>query len=407
VKRFPEIDLANPDHFVSGTPHHWFKQLRAEAPVYFHPESDGGPGFWCITKYEDLKHISRNPKIFSSWLGGTNIPDQPEESMAGLRAIMLNMDPPQHVKFRRTVQRSFTPKLMESMRPHVRELARRIVDQVAPKGECEFVEDLAAELPLQVICEMMGVPHDDRKQIFDWSNQLIGFDDPEYQTNPADAMQASAQMFGYAMQLAAKRLARPGDDLVTRLLTSEVDGHKLSELEFSSFFLLLAIAGNETTRTVTCWGMHSLITHPDQREKVLRSPVLLESAVEEILRFAPAVHYFRRTTTEDTEIRGQRIRKGEKVAMWYPSANRDEDVFPDANRFRVDRRPNPHVAFGIGNHFCLGANLARLELRSMLDELVRRLPDVELAPGTRPSYTDSPFVRGVASMPVVFTPEER
>jgi cholest-4-en-3-one 26-monooxygenase len=400
---FPEIDLANPDPFVAGTPHHWFKRLRAEAPVYFHPEPDGGPGFWCITKYDDLRQISRNPRVFSSWLGGTNIPDQPEAGLAGLRAIMLNMDPPQHVKFRRTVQRSFTPRLIESMRPHVCELAKRIVDNVAHKGECEFVEDLAAELPLQVICEMMGVALEDRRQIFELSNRLIGFDDPEYQTSQADAMRASSEMFVYAMQLAQQRLAKPGDDLVTRLLTSEVDGHKLSELEFSSFFLLLAIAGNETTRTVTCWGMHSLITHPGEREKVLRNPKLLESAVEEILRFAPAVHYFRRTVTEDTEIRGQRIRKGEKLAMWYPSANRDEDVFPDGDRFDVTRTPNEHVAFGIGEHFCLGASLARLELQVIFKEILTRLPDMELA--APPRRLRSNFVNGCKEMRVQFTPE--
>ncbi len=329
---FPEIDLANPDHFVAGTPHHWFRKLRAEAPVYFHPESDGGPGFWCITKYEDLRSISRNPKIFSSWLGGTNIPDQPEEGLAGLRAIMLNMDPPQHVKFRRTVQRSFTPRLIESMRPHVCELAKRIVDGVAHKGECEFVEDLAAELPLQVICEMMGVPQEDRRQIFELSNRLIGFDDPEYPDEPGrrDARLHRDVRLRHAARAkttcqAGRRSRDPPAD------AARSTAHKLSELEFSSFFLLLAIAGNETTRTVTTCGMHSLITHPDQREKAAcANPALLESAIEEILRFDPAVHYFRRTATEDTEIRGQRIRKGEKVAMWYPSANRDEDVFATA-----------------------------------------------------------------------------
>jgi cholest-4-en-3-one 26-monooxygenase len=404
MPQFPEIDLANPDHFVAGVPHEWFRKLRAEAPVYFHPEQNGGRGFWVVTKHEDLKLISRNPRIFSSWLGGTNIPDPPEQALAGLRAIMLNMDPPQHVKFRRTVQRSFTPRLMEGMRPHVRDVARRIVDGVAHKGECEFVEDLAAALPLAVICEMMGVPDEDRHRIFDLANRLIGFDDPEYQTSEADGQAAAAEMFVYAMQMAQKRLAKPGDDLVTRLLTSEVDGHKLSELEFSSFFLLLAVAGNETTRTVTCWGMHSLMTHPEQREKVLRNPKLLESAVEEILRFAPAVHYFRRTATEATEIRGVRIEKGDKVTMWYPSANRDEDVFRDADRFDVTRHPNDHLAFGIGEHFCLGANLARMELQEIFREILTRLPDMELA--APPRRLRSNFVNGCKEMRVRFTPEE-
>ncbi len=253
------------------------------------------------------------------------------------------------------------------------------------------------------LATLFGMPQEDRRQIFELSNRLIGFDDPEYQTSQEDAMRASTEMFVYAMQLAQKRLAKPGDDLVTRLLTSEVDGHKLSELEFSSFFLLLAIAGNETTRTVTCWGMHSLITHPDEREKVLRNPALLESAVEEILRFAPAVHYFRRTATEDTEIRGQRIRKGEKVAIWYPSANRDEDIFRDGDRFDVTRHPNDHVAFGIGEHFCIGASLARLELQVILKEILTRLPDMELA--APPRRLRSNFVNGCKEMRVQFTPE--
>jgi cholest-4-en-3-one 26-monooxygenase len=397
-----EIDLANPDHFLSGTPHAWFRTLRREAPVWLHPEPDG-PGFWCITRYEDLKAISRNPRVFSSWLGGTTLQDMPEENLAAVRVILLNMDPPQHVKFRRTVQRAFTPRRVEAMRPQVRQRARRIVDQIAPKGECDFVADVAAALPLEVICDMMGVPEADRGGIFELSNRLIGFDDPEFQTSETDAKIASAEMFTYAFHRAAQLKKKPGDDLVSQLLTAEVGGEKLTETEFASFFLLLAIAGNETTRTVTAWGMHSLIEHPDQRERVLRNPALIPSAVEEILRFAPAVHYMRRTTTEETEIRGQRIPKGAKLALWYPSANRDEAVFEDPDRFDVGRQPNPHLSFGIGEHFCLGAHLARLELQEVFRAVLSRLPDMELV--SPPRRLRSNFVNGCKSMPVRFTPE--
>jgi cholest-4-en-3-one 26-monooxygenase len=313
------------------------------------------------------------------------------------------MDPPQHVKFRRMVQRAFTPRAVEAMRGHVRDIARGIVDQIAEKGECEFVQDVAAELPLQVICEMMGVPHADRHHIFELSNRLIGFDDPEYQSSPEDAEIAAAQIFGYAMQMAQERRRNPGDDLTSRLLASEIDGHGLSELEYSSFFMLLAIAGNETTRTVTSWGMHTLMEHPGEREKVLRSPGLLESAIEEILRFAPAVHHFRRTATADTEIRGQRIRKGDKVVMWYPSANRDEAVFTAPARFDVTRSPNNHLAFGIGEHFCLGSHLARLELQELFRELLTRLPDMQ--PTAPPRRLRSNFVNGCKELRVRFTPE--
>jgi cholest-4-en-3-one 26-monooxygenase len=402
VKHFPDIDLANPDSFVAGVPHAWFTRLRREAPVYWHPEPEG-PGFWVLTRWEDVKRVSRDPRLFSSYAAGTNLQDLDATGLAKVRAIMLNMDPPQHVKFRRTVQRAFTPRAVEAMRPHVRDLSRALVDQVAHKGECDFVQDLAAELPLQVICEMMGVPQEERFHIFELSNRLIGFDDPDYQSSPEDAEVAAAQIFAYAMGLARERSARPGNDLVSRLLASQVDGHGLSELEFSSFFMLLAIAGNETTRTVTSWGMHALMEHPDQRERVRRSPSLIESAVEEILRYAPAVHHFRRTATADTEIGGQRIRAGDKVSMWYPAANRDEAVFEDPDRFDVARSPNHHLAFGVGEHFCLGAHLARVELQEILRETVMRLPDMELA--RPPRRLRSNFVNGCKEMRVRFTPE--
>jgi cholest-4-en-3-one 26-monooxygenase len=396
------IDLDNPDHFIAGTPHHWFKQLRQEDPVHWHKERSG-PGFWCVTKYEDLKYVSRNPLLFSSWRGGTNIQDRDEAALQGMRMIMLNMDPPQHVKFRRIVQRGFTPQMTTKQEPYLRALSKRIVDQVAHRGECEFVEELAAELPLQVICELVGVPQEDRKLIFELSNKLIGFDDPEYQNTEEDARAASAQMFGYAMKMAEHYRNHPADNLTNTLMNVEIDGEKLTEIEFCSFFLLLLVAGNETTRTVTTNGMKALLDHPDQLRMLANDSSLVPGAVEEFVRFDPAVHYFRRTATQDTEIRGRKIREGEKVVMWYPSANRDEDVFPEPDRFDVTRRENEHLAFGIGEHYCLGANLARLELTVIFQEMLKRLKNPRLA--APPRRLRSNFINGVKEMRIEFTPE--
>ena len=402
-----EIDLTNPDNFVEGTPHHWFKQLRAEAPLYWHEEEEG-PGFWNITKWADLRHVSRNPLIFSSQRGGTQLRDpgrQEREQSEGMRSfpIMLMMDPPQHVKFRRIVQRSFTPRYITTLDAHIRALSKQIIDRVAERGECEFVDEVAAELPLQVICEMMGVPEEDRRDIYDISNRMIGFDDPEL--GPRDreqAQQASVGMFTHAMKVANLYRDHPTDNLSSALLHKEVDGEKLSEIEYAAFFLLLCVAGNETTRTVTSNGMKLLIEHPDQLEMLVEDPSLIAAAVEEILRYEPAVHSFRRTATQETEIRGQKIREDDKIVMWYPSANRDEEIFEDPDRFDIKRSPNEHLSFGIGEHFCLGANLARLELNAIFDEIVPRLREPKLAGPVR--RLRSNFINGVKEMPISFRP---
>jgi cholest-4-en-3-one 26-monooxygenase len=334
-----------------------------------------------------------------------------------LRVIMLNMDPPKHRQFRSIVNKAFTPRVVKSLEKRVTRMVEDIIDAVIEKGECDFVQDLAAPLPMMVICEMMGVPPEDRKAIYELGNAMVGFDDPEFdevrgnkvgesfkraKDDQPDMQQASAAMFAYAEKL--KQLARkdPQDNLATALLAAEVDGQKLSDLEFNSFFLILAVAGNETTRTVTTNGMYQLMTHPEQRQRVLDDPSLLPSMVEEILRYDPAVHCFRRTATADTVIRGREIAEGDKVILWYPSVNRDEDVFPDSDAFDVARHPNDHLAFGIGEHYCLGANLARMELRKVFSGLLRRLPDLELA--APPRRLRSNFINGVKEMRVRFTP---
>ena len=398
-----DVDLCDLDRFCEGVPHDMFKVLREQAPVFWHREPNGR-GFWVVTKYADVAAISRDPRTFSSY-GGTNIFDLKEDELAQTRMIMLNMDPPAHSKYRRLVNEGFTPRRVAMLEPRVRDMARLIVDGVAAKGECDFVTEVAAELPLQVIAEFLGVPHEDRHNLFEWSNLMIGFDDPEFQTSREDGKAAAAQIYLYANKLALERQDRPRDDLVSVLMRGVVDGEQLTEMQFDMFFLLLAIAGNETTRNLISGGMLALIEHPQQRARLLADPSLIAKGVEEMLRWVSPVMHFRRTATRDVELRGQQIAKGDKVVIFYPSANRDEEVFPNADQLDVGRTPNEHLAFGIGEHFCLGANLARLEIRIIFEEILRRLPDIELAgPVTR---LRSNFIGGIKRMPVRFTPERR
>jgi cholest-4-en-3-one 26-monooxygenase len=397
-----EVELFDPDVWVDGVPREAFAVLRREAPVFFH-EEPGGPGFWVLSRYEDVRHVSKHPEIFSSAAGGTNIPTLDEDALGRMRAIMLNMDPPQHRQFRGIVNKAFTPRMVRKLVPRVEALAKRILDRVAPKGECDFVDEVAAQMPMEVICEMVGIPEEDRREIYDLSNRLIGFDDPDFRTSEEDGALAAAAIFVYAGKVAERARKHPGDDLATALLHAELDGQRLSELEFNSFFMLLAIAGNETTRTVTVNGLLDLLQHPDQLQALREDPSLIPSAVEEMLRFDPPVNYFRRTALRDTEIRGQAIREGDKVTLWYPSVNRDEEIFDDPERFEVRRDPNPHLSFGIGEHYCLGANLARMELRIIFREILERLHDVELSGPVR--RLRSNFINGVKEMPVRFRPE--
>jgi cholest-4-en-3-one 26-monooxygenase len=399
--KIPEINLNDLDVFEKGIPHDWFRRLRKEAPVYWHEEPDG-PGYWVVTKYEDLRHVSRNPKIFSSARGGTNIFDLPPDGLETIRSLLINMDPPQHVKFRRLVQKGFTPGSVNELEPRIRELCGKLLDQVGQHDECEFVGDLAAELPMQVICELVGVPQEDRHHLYDVSNRLIGFDDPDFATSAEDGKIAAAEMYSYAQKLCAERREKPADDLVTKLINAEVNGQKLTEHEFNCFFLMLVLAGNETTRTATTHGVNLLARYPEQRQRLLADPSLIKSAVEEMLRFESPLIHFRRTAVEDTEIRGVKIRSGDKVTIWYVSANRDEEIFTDPDVFDIGRTPNEHLAFGIGEHLCLGANLARLELNVLFEELLRRFPSIELIGEQR--RLRSNFINAVKYMPARLRP---
>ena len=399
-----ELDLSDAAVFENGAPTEYFKVLRREAPVCWHDEKNGA-GHWAVTRYDDLKFASRNPNLYSSWRGGSILREMTPQQQDGNRALMINMDPPQHVKYRRLVQRGFTPRMVKDLEPHVRRLATEIIDNVAKRGECEFVTEVSAVLPMKVICQMMGVAREDWEPVYDLSNKLVGFDDPEFQKTYGDGEILAMQMFQYAARLNEKVKACPGDDLGTALVQGDVDGEKLTDLEFNSFFMLLAVAGNETTRTATSHGVMLLAQNPEQRERVLRDPKLLPCMIEEVLRVSSPLHYFRRTASQDIELNGSKIKEGYKVSLWYPSANRDESVFKDPEKFDVGRSPNDHLAFGIGEHFCLGASLARLELNILFEELLRRLPDIQLAGD--PVRLRSNFVNGIKSMPVRFTPEGR
>ncbi|MFN7952660.1 MAG: cytochrome P450 [bacterium] len=398
----PEFDLYDAKRYEQhGPPFEAFRWLRQNAPVYRHTEPNG-PGFWAVTRYQDIVHCSTRPLVFSSWMGGTNIEDYGGDDLVAMRAMLANMDPPGHSKYRRLVSAGFTPRMISRLEPHLRKLAQDIIGAVAERGACDFVTDLAVEFPLQTITEFLGVPLEDRKKIFDWSNTLIAWDDPEYQ-GESDPRTAAMQIWGYANELAERRRAEGnGTDLVSVLINSVVDGESLGPQQFELFFLLLSVAGNETTRNLLSGGMLALFQHLDQLARLKADPSLMPSAVDEMLRWVTPVNYFRRTVSQDTELGGQTLKAGDKIAMYYTSANRDESVFADPDEFDITRTPNEHLTFGVGEHFCLGASLARLEIRIFFEELFQMLPDIELVGPVR--RLRSNFINGIKSMPVKFTP---
>jgi cholest-4-en-3-one 26-monooxygenase len=398
-----QVDLLE-DTWAEAVPHEAFELLRRQAPVFRHPEPDG-PGFWALTKHADVVHVSRDTATFSTERGGTFIDDQTEESLAQLRLSILNMDPPKHNRYRRLVSRGFTPRVIGNLVDAIDQRAKRIVDEVVDRGECEFVEDVAGKLPLEMICEMIGLPEADWARMFELSNRLVGFDDPEYRASPEDGAAAATEIYGYCDQMAAERRARPRDDLMSVLVHAEVDGERLDDLELNLFFVTLVVAGNETTRNLINHSMLALIEHPGEAERLRRDPDLWPSAVEEMLRWGTSIHNFRRTATRDTEVRGQPIAEGDKLVLFYMSANRDEEVFADPYRFDVGRTPNDHVTFGGGGvHYCLGASLARAQIGALMRQLVERIDigSVELTGPPRRLRSD--FVNGIKHMPVRFTP---
>jgi len=402
-----DLDLLDLDMFQRGEQDEVFARLRREAPVSWQ-EHPHGRGFWSVVQHGDVVTVNRDATLFSSELGSISLlgPDERANAVGvdTRGAMMIATDPPRHTRYRRLVNSGFTPRTMKAIEQSLAGRATNIIDLVIERGSCDFVTDVAAELPLQAIADIMGVPQEDRGRLFDWSNRMVGLDDPEYAST--DGTVASAELYAYVNDLARQRRGDPRDDIVTALVNAEIEGDSLSEVEFDMFMLLLTLAGNETTRNSTSWGMWALIENPEQYALLRDRPDLIDSAVEEILRWASPVLHFRRTATADTELHGQRIAKGDKVVMWHISANRDERVFAEPFRFDITRTPNNHVAFGGGGpHHCLGAYLARMQLRLMIGEIVARIPDMELA--AKPELLRSNVLRGVKHMPVVFTPGAR
>jgi cytochrome P450 len=394
------VDLADPGTYVSGVPYEAFRELRLRAPVAWHPYKDG-PGFLALTGYDEVQAVSRDSATWSSQAKGVSYEISPEdESSLGL--MMLQMDPPRHTEFRKLINKGFTPRHVARLNDHIADMARQIVDDVIEQGECDFVDDVAGALPSYVIAEMLGIPLADGRRLY----ELVEILTSGYVVGDSAIEQAVTQMFQYGTELAARKRADPGDDIATSLLQAEVDGQSLTDLEFNLFFILLMNAGGDTTRNLVAAGILALMQHPAERQRLEADPSLMPSAIEEMLRYTSPVIEFVRTATRDTELRGIAIKAGERAAMFYPSANRDESRFADPDRFDIGRAPNPHLAFGGGGtHFCLGANLARVEASAIIPEVLSRMNGLELAgPVER---TRSNLINGIHSMPIRFTPARR
>jgi len=401
-------DLKNPDVYEKEMPHDAFDDIRRRCPVYWQPEDDG-PGYWALTRHADVTAVSRDSATFSSALGTTQIDEFDDETRLKQAAMLINLDAPEHTRLRQLVSRGFTPRVVKQLEGRIRDICERTVDELIEAGRdgavVDFVPLVSAPLPLEVIAALLGAPAEDVDKLYDWSNRMIGWDDPEYGSTQADGELAAAEIFLYANEIAARRRAEPRDDIVSALVRPDEHGDTLTEMEFCMFFVLLVIAGNETTRNAITGGMQAFMDHPDQWRRLQHDPGLVPSAVEEILRWVSPVIGFRRTPTCPVTIGEQSVDRGDKVVLYYPAANRDGDVFEEPHRFDIGREHNPHVAFGgTGVHFCLGAHLARLELKVMFETLARRLDRVEPAGPAR--RLRSNFVNGVKAMPVRIHPRQ-
>ena len=401
----PGFDFTDPDMYADRLPMDEFAELRRTAPVWWNrkPRGVGGfddEGYWVVTRHADVVAVSRDNDNYSTWENTAIIRHQDGASREQIelqRFVMLNIDPPQHTKLRGIVSRGFTPRAINNLRSALSARAERIVADAIASGSGDFVTDVAAELPLQAIAELVGVPQDDRRKVFDWSNDMVGYDDPEYVGDPAAA---AAELVGYAMVMAEDRRQCPRDDIVTKLVNAQVDGGELSSDEFGFFVILLAVAGNETTRNAISHGMHAFLENPGQWE--LFKAERPDTAADEIVRWATPVTVFQRTALADTTLGGQQIAAGQRVGLFYRSANFDDEVFDHPERFDIRRSPNPHLGFGgSGAHFCLGASLARLEIDLIFNAIADHMPGIRLA--GEPRRLRSGWLNGMKRLPVQYT----
>jgi linalool 8-monooxygenase len=397
------VDLKNPDLYREGIPHQVFARLRREAPVAWNPE-ENGRGFWAVTRYEDIVAVSKNPKVFSSARehGGHRMFDENVVGVAGVgadktEAPMISMDPPEHNLYRRMVSQGFAPRRVQALEDRIRDRVIGILDRLKGAETCDFVADIAAELPIQMLAELLGVPQADRAKLFEWSNALIAEDDKEYRSSPEAVAEKIGSMAEYALELWNERFERPGDDLISMLVHSRIDGEAMTRERYIGTFILLVAAGNETTRNSLSGGFLALSEHRAEKRRLIEDPSLLASAAAEIVRWVSPVMHMRRTAIEPTEIAGQAIRADDKVILWYCSGNRDEAVFAEPSRFDVARAEPPHVGFGTGQHFCLGARLAEVQIRIFYEEFLRRYPDAR--PAGPVQRMRSNFVVGYKSIP--------
>ena len=397
--------IYSPDLYVDGPPHELFAHLRATEPVVWQdmPEE---PGYWAVLKHADVVHVAREARLFSATEGGVVLENLAPEQLTMMRDMLLAMDPPRHGDYRRPIAASFKRKIIGKLEPQIREICRGIMADAAERREVEFVHDVTAGLPSRVIGELMGLPRDDWPLINRLAERNTSGQDPDLnhddEGHTDDAGNASIEMAMYAIGFAARRRQEaPQADLTTLILESDFGGSQMSDIDFGSFFVQLVTAGNDTTKTMLSSGLLALLQHPEQLAELRADPSLVTGAVEEILRWANPLHYFRRTATADTELHGAPIRAGDKVAMYYTSANRDEDVFDDPQRFDIHRDPNPHLSFGIAEHFCLGVHLARLEGKVFFEELLSTFPTIELT--GEPKRTRSNLNNALKSLPLRLT----
>ncbi|MEV7398217.1 cytochrome P450 [Aeromicrobium sp. NPDC092404] len=400
------FDPTDPDLCQAGVPLDEFAELRRTAPVWWvdQPQESRagmkGEGFWAISKHADVSAVSKDSKNFSSQENGAIIrfaPDMTRDQVELQGIMLINQDPPDHTKIRQIISRGFTPRSINAQHDVLVQRANNIVDEAIAKGSGDFVVEVASELPLQAIADLMGVPQEDRGKLFDWSNTMMSFDDPDFEGNPDEA---AAEILVYAMGLAEERRKYPQDDIITKLITADVDGHgQLGEDEFGYFVIMLAVAGNETTRNAITHGMNAFFQHPDQWE--LWKAERPSTMVDEVIRWATPVTVFQRTAINDVMVGDVEVKKGERVGLYYASANHDEEVFTDPGTFDITRSPNPHLSFGgHGAHYCIGANLARLEVEIMFNTLADRLPDIkQLGEASRLRHG---WINGIKELPVQY-----